>query len=157
MNWEALGAIGEVVGAVSVLITVLYLAVQIKESAKSQHTVSYNSMIEGYNTFISWCISTEELSKTSQRMFNETGEELTDLEIHRLNFMFRAFTNHIYRLFNLYEGGALSEEQWKINAVEADQIFNLTEFGKNFRKENMAYASMWHWMEQLDSQELSRF
>ena len=99
MNWDAIGAIGEVVGAVSVLITVLYLAKQIKESAKSQHTVSHNSMIEGYNTFISWCISTEELSKTSQRMFNETGEELTDLQIGYARTL-KTYSNYMTSFFS---------------------------------------------------------
>jgi hypothetical protein len=30
MNWEALGAIGEIVGAIAVVVTIGYLAVQIR-------------------------------------------------------------------------------------------------------------------------------
>ena len=33
MNWEALGAIGEIVGAVAVVVTLGYLAVQIRGDA----------------------------------------------------------------------------------------------------------------------------
>ena len=32
MNWEAIGAVGEVVGAVAVLVTLLYLAMQIRQN-----------------------------------------------------------------------------------------------------------------------------
>ena len=32
MSWEAIGAVGEVVGAVAVLATLLYLAVQIRQN-----------------------------------------------------------------------------------------------------------------------------
>ncbi len=32
MNWEALGAIGETVGAIGVVATLLYLAVQIRQN-----------------------------------------------------------------------------------------------------------------------------
>ena len=32
MNWEALGAIGEIVGAVGVILTLGYLAVQIRQN-----------------------------------------------------------------------------------------------------------------------------
>jgi len=34
VNWEALGAIGEVVGAVAVLITLVYFAVQIRQNTR---------------------------------------------------------------------------------------------------------------------------
>jgi len=34
MNWEAIGALGEVVGALAVILTLLYLAVQIRHSKK---------------------------------------------------------------------------------------------------------------------------
>jgi len=32
MNWDAIGAAGELVGAVAVLITVIYLAIQIRHT-----------------------------------------------------------------------------------------------------------------------------
>jgi len=35
MNWEAIGAIGEIVGAIGVIITLVYLAVQIRSSARA--------------------------------------------------------------------------------------------------------------------------
>ena len=36
MNWDALGAIAELLGAIAVLATLLYLARQIRESSKAQ-------------------------------------------------------------------------------------------------------------------------
>jgi len=36
MNWEAIGAVGEIVGASAVLITLLYLAIQIKQARNDQ-------------------------------------------------------------------------------------------------------------------------
>ena len=35
MNWDAIGAIGEVVGALAVFITLGYLAVQIRQNTKA--------------------------------------------------------------------------------------------------------------------------
>ena len=35
MNWEALGAIGEIVGAIAVIATLGYLAVQIRHNSRS--------------------------------------------------------------------------------------------------------------------------
>ena len=40
MNWEAIGAIGEVVGATAVFISLLYLALQIRNSRRSDQIVA---------------------------------------------------------------------------------------------------------------------
>ena len=42
MNWDAIGAIGELIGSITVVITVVYLAVQIKLSSKAAISVSTN-------------------------------------------------------------------------------------------------------------------
>ena len=36
MNWEALGAISELLAAISVFVTLIYLAIQVKENNKVQ-------------------------------------------------------------------------------------------------------------------------
>ena len=35
MNWDAIGAIGEVVGAAAVVVSIVYLAVQIRQNTSS--------------------------------------------------------------------------------------------------------------------------
>ena len=40
MDWNAVGAIGEAVGAVAVLVTLVYLASQIRQNTKAQETTS---------------------------------------------------------------------------------------------------------------------
>jgi hypothetical protein len=45
MNWEALGAIGEIVGAVAVVITIAYLAVQIRQNTRSLQAASLQSIL----------------------------------------------------------------------------------------------------------------
>ena len=47
MNWEAIGALGEVLGAVSVLVTLLYLSRQISASNKALDTTGATAMMEG--------------------------------------------------------------------------------------------------------------
>jgi type III secretory pathway lipoprotein EscJ len=44
MNWEAIGAIGEWVGAVAVLATLIYLAVQIKQNTRQLKSNSLQNM-----------------------------------------------------------------------------------------------------------------
>ena len=46
MNWEALGAIGELVGAIAVVGTLFYLGFQIRQSNKQQRLESHRAMSE---------------------------------------------------------------------------------------------------------------
>ena len=93
MNWEAIGALGEVLGAVSVLITLLYLSRQINASNKALDTTGATAMMEGYNEFNTWSISTDELAKTSQHFYNEPDKDLSEFDRHKLRVMHRVFTN----------------------------------------------------------------
>ena len=63
----------------------------------------------------------------------------------------------IYKLFLLHKAGSIPDDQWELAATEADQILNLTQFGRTFRKENVAYWQMWKEMEKLESKDLSKF
>lgn len=43
MNWEAIGAVGEIVGALAVLVTLVYLAMQIRQNTKSVQAAAVDS------------------------------------------------------------------------------------------------------------------
>ena len=45
MNWDAVGAIAELVGAIAVLITLLYLARQIAQNRKSVESASSETVL----------------------------------------------------------------------------------------------------------------
>jgi hypothetical protein len=46
MNWEAIGAIGEVVGAVVVIITLVYLTIQLRQNTKAIEHSSYRGVFD---------------------------------------------------------------------------------------------------------------
>ncbi|MBT5719208.1 MAG: hypothetical protein HN872_00750 [Gammaproteobacteria bacterium] len=52
MNWEAIGAIGEVLGAVAVFISLSYLALQIKSNTASMEVTSRQSVANEYRDWI---------------------------------------------------------------------------------------------------------
>jgi heme/copper-type cytochrome/quinol oxidase subunit 1 len=45
MNWDAIGAIGEIVGAAAVVFFLIYLAVQLRQSAKFTRTEYHTKTI----------------------------------------------------------------------------------------------------------------
>jgi hypothetical protein len=54
MNWEVIGILAEVVGAIAVVVTLLFLAIQIQQHSKSVKTAAAQSVIQSladsYNT-----------------------------------------------------------------------------------------------------------
>jgi hypothetical protein len=53
MNWEAIGAIGEIVGALAVVVSLVYLASQIRIQNRESRSASVHQVIEGYRSSIS--------------------------------------------------------------------------------------------------------
>ena len=49
MNWEAIGATGEVVGAVAVFATLVYLAIQIRQNTASLKASSHHAITDSFN------------------------------------------------------------------------------------------------------------
>lgn len=51
MNWEALGAVAEPIGALGVIATLAYLAVQIRQNTRAVRAQTYDSFV---SQFRSW-------------------------------------------------------------------------------------------------------
>ena len=62
MNWEAMGAIGEVVGAIGVMTSLLYLALQIRGDAKAKRASAVHDQTDAYRDFLKTMATDGELS-----------------------------------------------------------------------------------------------
>lgn len=89
MTWDAVGAIGEIVGALAVLITLLYLASQIKQVKKDLHVSGYREINKLYMDTSSSV--TAEIAQIIAKL--EIEEELEPWEsILRDEYYFRIMT-----------------------------------------------------------------
>ena len=59
MNWDAIGAIGEIVGALAVVISLVYLASQIRIQNRESRAASVHQVIEGYRSSIATLLEPE--------------------------------------------------------------------------------------------------
>lgn len=51
MNWEALGALGEIAGAMAVIVTLVYLSVQIRQNTKASRVAAVQAASENSSRF----------------------------------------------------------------------------------------------------------
>ena len=101
MNWDAIGAIGEIVGAIAVVATLGYLAVQIRENSKQLRVTSINAMNElinyGFDPIYNSDRNTEAwlVGLSSPDDLNDLDKQLFELFMGRLMNSFQtAMTQH---------------------------------------------------------------
>ena len=98
MNWNALGAIGEIIGAVAVIFTVDYLAFQIRQNTAMLRSTATQGASEELASIYHTLCTHPELAMTFVRGLN-TPNELSDTEMARF-FSFAMMTMFIMQ--NLY-------------------------------------------------------
>ncbi len=52
MNWEAIGAVGEIIGAAAVVATLYYLARQTRHNVELEHTKQQRVLIDQFNDYV---------------------------------------------------------------------------------------------------------
>ena len=112
MNWEAIGAVGEIVGAFGVVISLLYLAVQIRGDARAKRAATVHEQSEAFRTFLQIIATDEELGAIYLRGLRDF-RSLDDLDRVRfsshLGFLFRVFEENFFQ----WEEGHLDAHLWR--------------------------------------------
>ncbi len=114
MNWEAISAIAEIVGSVAIVVTLVYLAVQIRQSTRaSQSAARFESGRYWSNEAMQGALSPDFAQILSVGL--ENPETLTDTERERLIMW---YTEHFLMKDTLYQeyiAGMLPEETWAVH------------------------------------------
>ena len=111
MNWDAAGAIGEIVGAAAVIGSLVYFALQIRESRKQARVDNFHSAISNLNTLNAAMGSDPELVDLVTRGVHEYGL-LKDKERIQYSYFQMAYFNCFWLVFHQFKAGAISREEW---------------------------------------------
>ena len=111
MNWDALGAIAELIGAVGVVASFVYLAGQIRHNSRSVEAATYHSTMLARNQLNFAHATSPELSALLVR----AGDDATTLsaeESVRFNAYMWGLTNLFEDSLFQYTKGLLTRENW---------------------------------------------
>ncbi len=107
MNWEAIGAIGEVLGAAGVIITLAYLAVQIRQnshqlerSLQATRISADDAIARGFDRWRQLLISDEKMSEIYVRGLQDIST-LDPNERHRFNQLLNTFIWTAWQMWRL--------------------------------------------------------
>ncbi|NKC00276.1 MAG: hypothetical protein GKR90_17570 [Pseudomonadales bacterium] len=98
MNWEVIGATGEWAGAVAVVVTLVYLARQLRASNDATATAAENALITDYNRLLEHMYSDPNLCDLvlrSSRDFHNLST-VEKLQVHTF------LTSQIFTVQNMY-------------------------------------------------------
>ena len=113
MNWDTAAAIAEVVGATAVVISLLYLAFEVRSNTKVQKANSSK------DAQLQWAVINEAIWQSPERMIiaraldpNSTSDDFS-LEEKQIVFWFsRAMLQRFESELFQYQAGLLNEELW---------------------------------------------
>ena len=112
MNLEDIGNIGELVGAIGVILTLIYLAAQIRQNTKALKATSHQETTREASDFTAQIAGDEEVA----RLFDTGSRDWDGLgAVERLRFsmlMFRLFFN-FQNLYALHESAGIDDEYWQ--------------------------------------------
>ena len=143
MNWDAIGAIGETVSAVAVVVSILYLAVQIRSNTRATKASA------SFDATHSWATSNEQVPQFSDELleaFRKTYDPncdpkgFTDIENIRIGAHNRALFQKLEGQYYLFKFGYLALGVWEKRSAWANGLIQLpyySEWWENELKESI--------------------
>jgi hypothetical protein len=112
MNWEMLSAVGQVVAAVGVIPSLIYLAVQIREQNKERRRTGINVLTAQWSDLVRSAQENREFAM----VFLEGVHSFNHLDGPdklRFSAFFTRFTRNCEGMFIYYRDGALEKALWE--------------------------------------------
>ena len=116
MNWEALWAIGEIVGAIAVVLTLGYLAAQIRQNTKTVRTSTYQAVLDYSSGFNELVLSNPHIWRI-WKVGRLDPAQLTDEERSQFRLLVGQLFNIYETMLLQYQRGTLDQEYWDARLV----------------------------------------
>ncbi len=110
MNWDAIGASAELLGAIGVIASLLYLSVQIRQNTRSVRAATYASLAEATTNSNALIISENQLASILASAFS--GETLNAEEFQKFDAYMRMTFRRYDTIHFHHQQGTLTEDVW---------------------------------------------
>jgi hypothetical protein len=123
MDWEIIGVIAEIAGAVTVVVTIAFLAVEVRNSRNATEAASVDTLATGFNTLHAQIITNQEFANIWLTGLADP-DELDEAKRLRLTLQLQSYLNHYGALRRHYESGFLPKENWEPYVIGVAAIMN---------------------------------
>lgn len=112
IDWNALGGAGEFLGAIGVIISLLYLALQVQQNTKSVRSSTYQALIDSAQDFALLLGSDPEVASTFIRGL-KGDDDLSPRQEAQFTWLFHVITRQVENGHFQVMNGAMDRELWK--------------------------------------------
>ena len=107
MNWTKASAVAEILSSVAILITLVYLVVEIQQNSEATQAETRQAILDSDQQFLELLIDSPEL------MVLQYQSDLSDEERIRLSFLLVTFIRMRENNWLQYENGTLDDVTWQ--------------------------------------------
>ena len=123
MSWDAIGALGEIIGAVAVFATLFYLAKQVRQQNKISEFEAVQSVYREFNELNSIFFQDgNKIELLSNGL--ESPDQLSDIEAGQFQYMLRNYQQAVYMAYKAFNSSMLSVEDWHEIARSFSEIMH---------------------------------
>lgn len=127
MNWEAIGAIGDFVGGLAVVLTLIYIAYQVRQSSKqidqqarALAASTFYAAGEGFAKW--WALIVQDEAVASLWIRGIAGEALDSTEKLRFNSMAMMLFTTLENSFHQLQLGSISRNTLELGKVHWERL-----------------------------------
>lgn len=106
MNWEAVGAIGELFGGVVVVFSLIYIGIQVKQSSALARATAQRDLYQTYQNYLSKVAEDGDLVRRGLHDFASLGKS----EAIWFNSRLAPFINHLDLTIRMHKSGFETED-----------------------------------------------
>ncbi len=111
MTWESAGTIAEITGAIAVVVSLFYLAVQVRQNTKIVAANTIQSISSTASDISMRVAESPHLSRIFVKLIADT-EELSLEEAMQMQLVMRAGVRNFENYYYQYQRGYLEEDMW---------------------------------------------
>jgi len=120
MNWNAIGAIGEILAAIAVFASLLYLAIQIRSNTNQSRAMMTHGLEKEYSGILDSVINNPQFAELlAKSLAIETLSSSEELQL-------RAYSNKFLNIYNAteaaFENRQISADYYEAMCQDADRV-----------------------------------
>jgi len=139
MNWDAIGAAGEVFGGIAVLISIVYLAIQVKQNTEENRVLRAQGLVAANADANALIANNSELSEIVRAgMFD--FDALSETEQFRFSTLFFSFMSKYDFAYHQRITGRLDEQFWERTAYDIRVFLNLPGANRWWHRDKPRYS-----------------
>ncbi len=147
MDWAAIGAVSEVIAAVAVVISLVYLAAQVRQANKIARATTRNAIAESAQALTRDIIDDREMAEIFVKHLN--GEKLDAVEALRMAGRCYRDMRHWENIYYQVREGLLTAEEWSGFRKNLAALFAVEAYREYWEHEAELYSEAFQ--EQIES------